>query len=132
MNYYIWIIFITSIALAVSLTWHLTKKISYQEGKRDGAEEELKKFIVRYTAFTDETGNVVNKKIRIGYDMQLYYQNFPVGDPTRRIIREEKRLNEDVVNAVIETLKALPQNNITKNFTVDIVTAALSKAVKRR
>lgn len=77
----------------------------YARGKCDGAKEELAKFQITYTPVLVEGDNFFKKSTNVGYEMQMYYSGFPVGEPTRRITHHSEKSKDENINKIIDLVK---------------------------
>lgn len=80
----------------------------FENGVKQGAENELTKFAIEYKPFVNTYDDFFKKKAEIGYSMQLFYNNLPLGDPMNRITQKEEKFKEENLNIIIE--------NITQNI----------------
>jgi hypothetical protein len=86
----------------------LALQLRYEEGLRDGAEQELQKFHITYTRVQIENDNFFQNTVDIGYDMQIYYSGLPIGEPTRRITHRDQKAKDENIIKLLETVdKAL-------------------------
>lgn len=83
----------------------------FERGKAAGRSEELAKFELTYEPFVETTEEYMGlrKRSLLGYDMQISYAGFPIGQRTRYVTHknvefDEKRiemlLNSEVAGAV--------------------------------
>ena len=73
----------------------------HAKGKLDGAAEEREKFHITYTPVVADHETFFTHKVDAGYDMQIHYSGFPIGEPTRRIVNhQEKSKDENIIQAL--------------------------------
>lgn len=77
----------------------------HAKGKLDGAAEELQKFHITYTPVLIDHETFFSHKVDGGYDMQLHYAGFPIGEPTRRITSHEEKSKDENVNRLISLVE---------------------------
>jgi hypothetical protein len=77
----------------------------YARGKGQGAKEELEKFQITYTPVLVERDSFLKNSVDAGYEMQIYYSGFPVGEPTRRITHHEEKSKDENINKVVDLIK---------------------------
>ena len=75
----------------------------YLRGKIDGANEEISKFSVTYQPYSivKEEYMGMKKRAEIGYEMQIFYDRFPVGDPTKRVTNEDVKFDQEVIDKIM-------------------------------
>lgn len=81
--------------------------LEYSKGKEDGAAEELKKFQLTYTPVVIDHENFITHKVDIGYDMQLHYSGFPIGEPTRRITHHKEKSKDENIKMLLSAVDSL-------------------------
>jgi hypothetical protein len=96
----------------------LTKE--YLMGKMDGEKEERLKFCIQYSPYTEEYDSLFKHRIDVGYEMQLFYQDMPIGVPTRRITAHHEKFKEEylekLIGKVFEELESITNTFINKNI----------------
>lgn len=92
--------------------------IEHQKGKLDGAAEELKKFHITYTPVLVDVESFISRKVDVGYDMQINYSGFPIGEPTRRITNRQQKSKDENVKLLLDTV----------NKTLELATEVASKS----
>lgn len=88
----------------------------YKKGRVDGAKEELEKFSVTYQPFFERIDGLVWDDAVIGYEMQMNYAGFPIGDPTRRITNRESKFKEELVMKILNSEVASLINEMAKAY----------------
>jgi hypothetical protein len=75
----------------------------YLRGREDGAKEEVAKFRVEYRPYSIVREEYLGMKQRaeLGYEMQLYYESFPIGDPTKRVTNEDVKFDQEVIDKIL-------------------------------
>ncbi|MFY4805464.1 hypothetical protein ACOTVJ_03585 [Aliarcobacter butzleri] len=92
-------------------------------GKEAGKLEELQKFTITYEPFSETMEEYfgIKKRSTLGYDMQIFYSNFPIGHKTRHITHknieyDEKRVNALLNNEVASIVNGIIQFAVTKGM----------------
>ena len=70
----------------------------YIRGKIDGSKEELEKFSISYQPFIERINGMIWDDAAIGYEMQIFYAGFSIGEPTRKITNHEKKFKALSIN----------------------------------
>ncbi len=78
--------------------------IEHDKGKRAGAAEELEKFQITYTPIIVDIETFLSRKIDIGYDMQIHYAGFPIGEATRRITNRQEKSKDENIKMLLDTV----------------------------
>lgn len=78
-------------------------KLSHEhaKGKIAGAEDELSKFLITYTPVVVDHETWISHQVDIGYDMQLHYSGFPIGEPTRRITHHQEKSKDENIDKLV-------------------------------
>lgn len=78
-------------------------KNEYLKGKIDGSVEELDKFNITYQPYTraKEEYLGIKKTAEVGYEMQIFYSGFPIGDPTKRTTHEDVKFDQAVIDKIM-------------------------------
>ena len=92
--------------------------LEHERGKRSGASEELKKFHITYTPVLVDVESFISRKVDVGYDMQINYSGFPIGEPTRRITNHQQKSKDENVRLLLDTV----------NKTLELATEVASKS----
>lgn len=79
---------------------------SYLKGRLDGAREELERFTINYEPFIDIYDSYFRKTFEAGYQVQIFYNGIPVGDPTRRVVRHREKFKEENVKLLMEQVNS--------------------------
>jgi len=74
----------------------------YAKGKIAGAAEELQRFHITYTPVIVDHETFFSHKIDGGFEMQLHYSGFPIGEPTRRITSHQEKSKDENINQLLE------------------------------
>ena len=93
----------------------LALQLRYEEGVRDGAEQELQKFHITYTRVQIENDNFFQNTVDIGYDMQIHYSGLPIGEPTRRITHRDQKAKDENILKLLETVDKTLETIIAVN-----------------
>ncbi len=100
----------------------------FHRGKEVGHSEELKKFTLTYEPFEERIEEYLGMKKRstLGYNMQIHYAGFPIGEPTRRITHnniayDEKRIEALLNSEVISAINGLVQLVSTKGMNTKVL-----------
>lgn len=93
--------------------------IEHAKGKTAGAEEERARFNITYTPVVIDHENFLSHKVDVGYDMQIYYAGFPIGEPTRRITHHQEKSKDENINKLL-------------NAATDMLDLIADKATKSR
>ena len=78
--------------------------IEHEKGKRSGAAEELEKFHITYTPILVDVETFISRKVDVGYDMQIHYSGFPIGEPTRRITNRQEKSKDENIKLLLDTV----------------------------
>jgi hypothetical protein len=89
----------------------------HAKGKLAGAADELNKFHITYTPVLVDHETFISHKVDAGYDMQLHYSGFPIGEPTRRITSHQEKSKDENINRMLDTV----------NKTLELAAAAATK-----
>lgn len=92
--------------------------IEHAKGVKAGEEEERARFNITYTPIVIDHENFWSHKVDVGYDMQIYYAGFPIGEPTRRITHHQEKSKDENINKLL---------NAATN-TLDLIAATATKA----
>lgn len=92
--------------------------LEHQKGKLLGATEELEKFHITYTPVLVDVESFISRKVDVGYDMQINYSGFPIGEPTRRITNRQQKSKDENVKLLLDTV----------NKTLELATEVASKS----
>jgi hypothetical protein len=88
--------------------FNLLLNSEHAKGKLAGAAEELEKFHITYTPVLVDHETFFTHKVDAGYDMQIHYAGFPIGEPTRRITNHQEKSKDENITRVLEMVgKAL-------------------------
>ncbi len=95
---------------------------SYLKGRLDGARDELERFTINYEPFLDIYDSYFRKTVEAGYQVQIFYNGIPVGDPTRRVVRHREKFKEENVKLLMEqinsAISAIAQSAASKGIPV--------------
>jgi hypothetical protein len=75
--------------------------LEHAKGRIAGAEVELSKFLITYTPVVVDHETWISHKVDIGYDMQLHYSGFPIGEPTRHITHHQEKSKDENINKLV-------------------------------
>ena len=92
--------------------------IEHEKGRRKGATEELEKFHITYTPVLVDVETFISRKVDVGYDMQINYSGFPIGEPTRRITNQHQKSKDENIKILLDTV----------NKTLELATEVASKS----
>ncbi len=92
--------------------------IEHEKGRRNGAMEELEKFHITYTPVLVDVETFISRKVDVGYDMQINYSGFPIGEPTRRITNQQQKSKDDNIKMLLDAV----------NKTLELATEVASKS----
>ena len=84
--------------------FNLRLNFEHAKGKLAGASEELEKFHITYTPVLVDHEKLWSHRVDVGYDMQIHYGGFPIGEPTRRITNHKEKSKEE---NILQILKAV-------------------------
>lgn len=77
----------------------------YRKGVEDGEKKALSRFSIKYDDYEKTIDSFFNKKVNIGYTMQLFYEGLPIGDQMVKIIYHNEKVKEDNVKYLVETVQ---------------------------
>lgn len=80
---------------------------SYLQGKIDGGREELEKLTISYEPFVDIHENFFRKSVDAGYQLQIFYNGMPLGDPTRRVVRHNEKFKDENVKQILDQVNEI-------------------------
>lgn len=90
----------------------------HAKGVQAGAEEERARFNITYTPIVIDHENFWSHKVDVGYDMQIFYAGFPIGEPTRRITHHQEKSKDENINKLLSTA----------TNTLDLIAATATKS----
>ena len=100
----------------------------YLRGKTDGANEEIAKFSVTFQPYSivKEEYMGIKKRAELGYEMQIFYGQFPIGDPTKRITNEDVKFDQGVIDKLMNSevmgfLNSVSQLMLTKGMNTKVL-----------
>lgn len=76
--------------------------LEHTKGKTAGEESERNKFEITYTTVIIDHESWISHKVDVGYDMQIRYAGFPIGEPTRRITNHQEKSKDENINKLVE------------------------------
>jgi hypothetical protein len=108
---------------------------NYLKGKIDGAKEELEKFTFNYEPYVDIFETYFRKTVEVGYQIQIFYNGMPIGDPTKRVVKHNEKFKDEnvkhLVDQVNETIKSIAQIGISKGIKVKTTDTPVKSSRKR-
>jgi hypothetical protein len=109
----------------------------YLKGQIYGEQETLKKFTLLYEPFVEVSEGIFKKSAVSGYQLQMYFNGLPLGDPTRRVIKKEEKFKEENMKYLIEqvygTIQKIVEIATPAGIPVKIATKVLeSKRAKKK
>lgn len=99
-------------AFKASAEFKAMQEVEYRKGWETGQKDTLAQFQIQYEKFSDVEDKWISSMVETGYCMQLYYNGLPIGDPTKRILHAEKKVNKEAVKTLLETLDRTVNNLI--------------------
>ena len=103
----------------------------YRRGKEEGQKVELRKFSIKYDTWVDYDDGFFSSHYIDGYNMQLFYNNMPLGDPTRRVLTSNKKFKEENLRYLVDNLKYAVEKYIQISSGVGIPTQLLTQEPKK-
>ncbi len=97
--------------------FNLLLNSEHAKGKLVGAAEELGKFQITYTPVLVDHETFFTHKVDAGYEMQIHYAGFPIGEPTRRITNHQEKSKDENITQVLKVI----------GTTLEIAAAAAAK-----
>lgn len=75
----------------------------YRRGKDDGQKAELAKLTIVYEPYqvVSEEWMGMKKRAELGYSMQLHYAGLPIGEPTRKVLREKVEYDQANIDKIM-------------------------------
>ena len=75
----------------------------YRRGKDDGQKAELEKLAIVYEPYQviSEEWMGMKKRAELGYSMQLHYAGLPIGEPTRKVLREKIEYDQANIDKIM-------------------------------
>lgn len=102
---------------------NLRLRDEFNRGATSGRAEELAKFSISYEPFSElsEEWMGMRKRARLGYDMQITYNGFPVGHKTRYVTHSNLEYNQENIDRLLNsevatTVSAVAQLVATKGI----------------
>lgn len=97
-------------------------EIEYLKGIEEGEKKALNRFAIKYDDYERTTETFFNKKIDIGYTMQIFYDGFPIGEPMVRIVYHNEKFKDEnvkyLVGKVQETIQQIQLQAATRGIPV--------------
>ena len=106
----------------------------FKKGQEAGRSEELEKFTLTYEPFAEivEEYFGLKKSSTLGYEMQIHYSGFPIGQKTRYITHQNIEYDEKKVDALLNGEIASTINSIVNFVSArGIGTKTLPRRTKR-
>lgn len=93
----------TKDAAALSADFAARLDNEYRRGKDDGQKAELEKLAIVYEPYQviSEEWMGLKKRAELGYSMQLHYAGLPIGEPTRKVLREKVEYDQANIDKVM-------------------------------
>jgi len=98
----------------------------FLEGKEAGKTEAYSDFGIVYKPFVDRKDALLKSEATTGYEMQLFVKGLPVGDPTRRVLERDMKVDKRTTLQLIDTVVAVVQPQVAMlraaNLVAQVVT----------
>ncbi len=103
----------------------------FRRGKENGQKEELAKFSIKYDTWNDYNDGFFKQHYIDGYNMQLFYNNLPIGVPTSRVLERKKKFKEENLKYLVEKLKSAVEYYIQSSTGFGITTQLTTREPKK-
>jgi hypothetical protein len=96
---------------------------NYLEGKKDGERDALEKISIQYEPVIKIKDGFFRKKVTSGYQLQIFYNGFPVGDPTVRILQNEEKVKEEHIKLIMDKIDKRIDDivNLSARFNIQVL-----------
>jgi hypothetical protein len=107
------------------------KENEYRRGEKDGEMSTLKKFEIRIDTWVDYKDSFFNSYYTDGYNLQLFFNKLPIGDPTKRVLKKKKKFKEENLKLLFNELHWAVEKYITISTGFGIPTILTSREPNR-
>ncbi len=80
------------------------KANEFSSGEKKGEQTTMSKFKIKYDIWQDYDDGFFTTHYIDGYNMQLFFNNLPIGDPTKRVLKKESRFKKENLEFLLNEL----------------------------